>query len=441
MRDTKFFMLQDGALSSAPEVYAQFWGRDMRPFVIADGNTWAVAGASLERAFLGARGAPPEHHIFPSKPEVYADDRTIREVRALLEGNDRIAIALGSGTINDVVKRASYECGKQYMIVPTAPSVDGYTSFGAAISVKGFKQTLACPAPLAVVADSEILRNAPYDMIAAGYCDLAAKIPAGADWIIADALGQHPIDREVWSMVQTDLKAQIGRPDLVAARDPRAVDQIMRGLVTTGFAMQDMHDSRPASGAEHLFSHAWEMSQTAQGIHAVSHGFKVAIGSLISTAMMTEALAMDRSTLEWAMEAHPGIGWPEREGQIREIHAGSSNLDAILSVSRQKFLYGETLRARRRLIAETWDTVAKKMREQILPFEELKDMFAQARCPTEPRDIGLTRAMVREGIYTAQMIRIRYTILDYLYEIGIFDDTAKVILDSSRYFNAFEHVS
>lgn len=435
--DTRKFVLRDGAVDEVPQVYASFWGVDTKPIIIADANTWPIAGEQLKQGFRVHRGETVDSYIFPSESEVYADYRTVLSVRALLLDNKRIAIALGSGTINDVVKRASFECGKQYLVVPTAPSVDGYTSAGAAISVDGFKQTLACPAPLVVVADSDILRSAPYPMIAAGYCDLLAKVPAGADWILADALGMQPIVPEVWSLVQTDLREQIGHPDRIALRDRGAIDNLTAGLVATGFAMQRMRDSRPASGADHLFSHAWEMSQSARGMHSVSHGFKVAIGSLISTAMMTEVLKLDRATLLQKFERHPGIAWSAREAQVRAFWEGLTHQETVLNVCREKFLEGEQLVERRAAIAKVWERVRDRIRGQILPFARLKDMLQTANCPTEPRDIGLSRTMMRDGIYMAQMIRTRYTILDYLYEIGIFDEIAELLLDGSTYFREY----
>jgi glycerol-1-phosphate dehydrogenase [NAD(P)+] len=68
--------------------------------------------------------------------------------------------------------------------------VDGYSSFGAAIrSPEGAKQTYACPAPRAILADLDVMRTAPKWMAASGFADLMAKVPAGADWILAYELG------------------------------------------------------------------------------------------------------------------------------------------------------------------------------------------------------------------------------------------------------------
>ncbi len=90
--------------------------------------------------------------------------------------------------------------------------MDGYTAYGASITYQGAKQTFSCPAPQAILADIEIIRQAPPLMTAAGYADLFAKVPAGADWILADALGIEPIDEKAWSIVQDGLKDALADP-------------------------------------------------------------------------------------------------------------------------------------------------------------------------------------------------------------------------------------
>jgi glycerol-1-phosphate dehydrogenase [NAD(P)+] len=82
-----------------------------------------------------------------------------------------------------------------------APSMDGYTASGAALFANGVKQTFECPAPELVIADLDILWDAPEATIASGYGDIVGKVTAGADWILADALEIEAIIPDVWKMV------------------------------------------------------------------------------------------------------------------------------------------------------------------------------------------------------------------------------------------------
>lgn len=442
--DTQYCYIGDDVLEKVPRLFQSEWGGKYRPLIVADGNTWQVAGPFLqerfERAAAGsleknARPEPP--YLFPAEPMLYGDEHSIATVHRLLEGNDLLAVALGSGTINDIVKRASYECGKPYIVVATAPSVDGYTSFGAAVSVGGFKQTLPCSAPLAVFAERSILRDAPLPMLAAGYGDLAAKVPAGADWIIADALGVHPIQADIWDMIQPTLKDVLSRPSELAARDKCVVGEVFSGLVQTGFAMQKMHDSRPASGAEHLISHVWEMEHLCKDGISVSHGFKVALGTLISTAMMEELFSLSEQQIAAQCRRATPVSWDERAAQIQAWDGDRPSYHQILEVCRSKFMEGEGLEARRDLIICKWEMMREKVKEQLIPFVQLKKMFSLADCPTEPSHIDITKELFLRGVVVSQMIRTRYTILDLLYETGTFDHVVESLMDGRRYFHSY----
>ena len=123
--------------------------------VVADENTFEVAGRAVQERLEAAGRTLEEPYVFPGKPTIHGDYENIKPLIESLRGHDAIAVAVGAGSLNDIAKRASYECERPYMNVATAASMDGYTAFGAAISVEGYKQTLTCPAPHAVLADLE----------------------------------------------------------------------------------------------------------------------------------------------------------------------------------------------------------------------------------------------------------------------------------------------
>jgi glycerol-1-phosphate dehydrogenase [NAD(P)+] len=161
--DTKRVTTGSGVLSRVDEVFAGTFG-DAAAIVVADGNTWAAAGWQVHE-HLEAAGRPlREPYVFPGEPTLYAEDGAIETLVGALRAHEAIPVAVGSGTLNDIVKRAAFETDRPYMVVGTAASMDGYTSFGAAITKDGYKQTLSCPAPRAVLADLEVLTRAPAEM-------------------------------------------------------------------------------------------------------------------------------------------------------------------------------------------------------------------------------------------------------------------------------------
>ena len=178
---------------------------DKPALLVADTNTFAAAGRAVLSAFLHAGHACREPFIF-TDPKLYAEHKYVVALEEALKGHDAIPVAVGSGTINDLTKLAAHRAGRPYMVVATAASMDGYTAFGASITYQGSKQTFSCPAPTAVVADLDVICAAPEGMNASGYADLLAKTPAGADWLVTEALGVEAIDRTAWAIVQGGLR-------------------------------------------------------------------------------------------------------------------------------------------------------------------------------------------------------------------------------------------
>jgi glycerol-1-phosphate dehydrogenase [NAD(P)+] len=258
-------------------------------------------------------------------------------------------------------------------------------------------------------------------MNAWGYADLVAKVPAGADWLVADALGIEPIDRQAWAIVQGRLRELVADPAGVRGRNPAAIRKLMEGLMLGGFAMQSARTSRPASGAEHQFSHLWDMQHHTHNGHAPSHGFKVGIGTLAVTALYERLLAKELDKLDvkrccaawpdeksWAARARDWLGEGElAEGAARELHAKHST-PAQLS---------EQLR----LLKAVWPKLRAQLSAQLLPLTTLRQMLRDAGAPTEPEQIGITRVRLRESYCRAFCIRRRFTVLDLAVRTGLLD--------------------
>ena len=415
--ETRLFLLESDALNQLPEAIRSLWGEKARPWIVADDNTWRAAGARAAEILKAAGMEGPSPYCFPGTPVLHADESN---VNILLEAfpENVVPVAVGSGTVNDLVKRASGVRNVSYCCVPTAPSVDGYTSSGAALTAGGLKQTLPCPAPLAVVADSGVLRGAPPEMFAAGYADLMAKIPAGADWLAADTLGIEAVDPTIWELVQTPLRDNLS--------DPADVQRVFTGLAATGYAMQLYRDSRPASGADHLISHIWEMEHLCCGGQPVSHGFKVAIGTVTATVLYEALFSL--SADEARRLAQPGLDRAGREAEIDALLAVGSYGTATRTIALAKFREGQALEERRELVYRNWEKLRERISHQLYPLDELKARLTAAHCPAFPAQINVGREQFLHGVRTAQLIRKRFTVLDLVYELGLMEELLPRIL-------------
>ncbi len=417
--DTKAVLAEPGAIARIAEVYhATFPGRTA--LVVGDERTMGVAGDAVLDALRAGGVSVADPHVFPGAPELYAKYENCELLREVMRDQDVVAVAVGAGTLNDIVKRASGELGRPYLVVATAASMDGYTAFGSSIAVGGYKQTLDCPAPAACLSDWTVLAAAPAVMTASGYGDLLGKVTAGADWIVADALGVEAVDPAVWELVQGPLRASLARPEALAAGDLTATGELAEGLIMSGLAMQAAASSRPASGAEHLFSHLWEMEGHGVDItpRRLSHGFKVAVGSVAVAALYERLLERDLSALDVDAAV---AAWPSAEQLEERVRADHQPhlADEIVAQSLAKYVDADALAARLTRLASGWPRLKDRLAGQLIGAAELQRMLRAAGAPAHPFDIELTWQEFRDTYRRAQMIRKRYTVLDLVYEANL----------------------
>jgi glycerol-1-phosphate dehydrogenase [NAD(P)+] len=354
-------------------------------------------------------------------PDVYAEDRCVQQLQSAIQSVQGIPIAVGSGTINDLTKLVAHRLGRRYMSVATAASMDGYTAYGSSITYKGSKQTFDCPAPLAVVADLETIAEAPAGLNASGYADLLAKLAAGADWIIADAAGIEPINEAVWNSVQGPLHDWVSNPQGIAESDPVALRDLVNGLMMSGFGMQAARTSRPASGADHQFSHLWDMQHHTHNGAAPSHGFKVGIGTLASTALYDELF---RRGLGETPVDELVARWPQGktlEQQVRSHFEPGELADKAVEETVAKFPDRARLKEQLERLRRDWPQLVQRLQTQLIPFPRMQEMLRQAGCPFEPEQIGITRERLKQSYRQAFYIRRRFTVLDLAMLFGQFD--------------------
>ena len=409
------------------EVYRRHFG-DQRGFIVADENTFEAAGRKAADYFLQAGVSLDTPLIFPGSPVLPCDYRIIEELRDDIKSRAAVPIAVGSGTLNDLVKVASFEADTKYMVIATAASVDGYSAPGASIVRDGFKNSIYCRAPYVIMADTRVLRSAPSAMTAAGYGDLSSKYTAGADWIIADRLKSDPIDDICWQIVQDDLDSWLDNPDGVAQNDPACFEKLFLGLTMTGISMQKLRKSRPASGAEHLMSHIWEMRHLMVNDRPVSHGFKVSIATLAITALMERIFERTENQID----RNTWFDWTEKEARISAAFDEPIR-SSVLTESRAKHVAKDQHDRRLDLAIGEWRNMAQAVRTKLLPYAAMRERFLKAGAPVAPESIGLTREDVCETYGLAAMIRNRYTSIDLAIDTGLLEDCIEEILSSDTY--------
>lgn len=417
-------------LNKVPDVFKNQFPKK-KAVVVAHKATWAVAGEKVD-ALLRQAGIEVQDPIIFQDDDMHAEWKYIEQLDAKLSQTDAVAVAVGSGTINDTTKLCSDHQGRPYMVVATAASMDGYVAFGASITKDGIKSTYKCNAPQAVVADVEVLATAPASMTASGYADLMAKVPAGADWIVADVLGIEPIDPTPWSIVQGGLHDALSAPAACKDGDPKALQALAEGLMLGGFAMQAYPaSSRPASGAEHQISHMLNMDHFVMSNgQAPSHGFQVSIGTIVSLFFYEQLLKMDLKELDIDRLVE---SWPSLEEQKKQSLAMFKDSDFPTFAAGEiaaKYSTPEELRHHFEIMRDRQDELRERLNKQLLTVDQAIEHLKAVGAPIHPRDIDLSPQQMRSTIIRAQQIRRRYTIFDVAVRLGTMELWADRLMKS-----------
>lgn len=432
--DTEAIVTGRGVVDQTGQVFRDTFGQ-ATAIIVADENTYAVAGEQVKASLTAAGIDQAEPYIFPGTPTLYAGYENVTTLREALEKVDAIVVSIASGTLNDIAKLASGELGRKYMNVCTAASMDGYAAFGASITRDGFKITRNCPAPAALVADYDIMAGAPERLTATGLGDLIEKVPGGADWLVADELGIEAVDDYVWDLVQGPLRGALSNPEGLRSGDVEAIAGLADGLLMSGLAMQAHQSSRPASGAGHNFSHQWEME--GHGLDwepPLSHGNKVGIGSVATSAVYDLLPSLDVASIDPERRAAEWLTPEQNDQRVIDLQPIPAIQEAALGQSRAKYVPADQAAARVQLIKDNWDAILARVKPQVIPAPEIADILKKVGGPYHPAQIDIDMDKMKLTYYQSQTIRSRYTIMDALFELGLLDQVVEQLFSAEGYW-------
>lgn len=353
----------DGALRYLPEIAGPF--KNGRILVVSDSNTYPVAG-SKAASVLADSGFTVKELVFEVGDDILIpDEKTVGRILMEQELDTTLIVAAGSGVMNDSVKFVTSRTKLPYVIVATAPSMDGYLSDGAPIIMEGYKYSPHAHLAYGLVGDTDVLKTAPQDLIQAGFGDMVGKITALADWDLAvNEIGEYRCDTCV-KLTCRALEKTISTCDGLKIRDPEALGNLLEGLALMGVAMGLINNSRPASGTEHMLSHYWEMEYIKRGLNPIHHGIQVGCAASVIA----------------------------------------------------------------RFFEQLSDILPESTRKLSVSHEEIEELLERADCAVSPKDIGIDRDLFYNSLIEGYSVRPRYSVLRYAKEKGRLEEIAGVITD------------
>ena len=363
--------------------------------LLSDENTFAAAGAQTLAALEGKEILPV---TFPGDTLVVPDERAVAAMEAYLPRTDAI-VAIGAGVMQDLGK---YGAALQHIpchVVATAPSMDGYASTGAAMIMGGMKVTYSVPVPTSILADTAVLKDAPMELIRAGYGDIVGKFSALNDWKLSHAVKGEYFCRKVYDLMTEALQKTLTLADGLVQREEEAVGALMEALVLAGIAMAFAGTSRPASGSEHHLSHYFEITGLLENKPYFPHGIDVAYSTVITAKLRQKLLA---APFPREAAAFDRKGW---EANMHRVY--STAADGCIALQDKVGHYS-----------------ADRMAAYLEKEDEIRTILAEVPAPEEIeamlRAVGLDIAefydlydeqKLRDAILYAKDLKDRYTVL------------------------------
>ncbi|MDS0293483.1 NAD(P)-dependent glycerol-1-phosphate dehydrogenase [Halogeometricum luteum] len=240
-----------------------------RPFLVTSPAPDRVAGGAVRGQFDDPDSVTIETASF----------ETVERVVDAAEAADAgYLLALGGGKVIDTAKMASERLGCGFVSVPTAASHDGIVSGRSSIPEGDTRHSVAADPPLAVVADTAILAEAPWELTTAGCADIISNYTAVKDWQLAHRLKNVEYSEYGGALSQMTAEMLVGSAESIKPGLEESAWVVVKALLSSGVAMSIAGTSRPASGAEHLFSHQLDRLVPGRALH----GHQVGVGSVLT---------------------------------------------------------------------------------------------------------------------------------------------------------------
>ena len=404
-----------GVIEKLPEVIARYNAKKV--FVFADPNTDAVAGVRVAQILEQSKIAYTKY-VFATA-ELEPNEEAVGSLMMHYDSTCDLIVGVGSGVLNDIGKILCKISNHPYIIVGTAPSMDGYASASSSMARDGLKISLSTKCPNVIIGDIDIVKTAPVKMMVSGLGDMLAKYISICEWRISNLINGEYFCPTIASTVKAALKKCVDHAAGLLDREESAVEAVFEGLVLSGIAMNYAEISRPASGAEHYISHVWDMRGLEFGTPIDFHGIQCAIGTLYAAKIYDQikAITPDR---EKALAYVKQFDLDAYNAELKEFLGTAA--DSMIALEKKEKKYDPAAHAKRlEIILSNWENILKIIDEELPSYEELNALMDSIKAPKTAADIGIDEALVPMTFKTSKDIRDKYVLPRIAWDLGILD--------------------
>ena len=400
-------VVEKGALSRLPALTVGFG----HILLAADTNTWTVCGDAVS-SLLGS--SVQAKLVFSRRGQLVPDERAVDELESAVTEDTDLILGIGSGVINDLCKYVSWKRGLDCGIIATAPSMDGYASSGAAMIVGGMKVTYTAHPPRFILADVDIVKRAPMDMIRAGYGDIIGKYSSLNDWKLSRLMRGAYFCTEIHDLILKVTENVRGLAERIAERDDEAIAYLTKALILVGITLSLVGSTQPGSGSEHHLSHFFEIVSLLEDKPHFCHGIDVAYSTVVTAELRERIAAMKEPAFCPEPERDRAAAWQRIYGRI----AGE-----VCDLQEKAGSYARDMTDAYR---ENWEGV-KAILAECPTADACRTMLTRAGYRPDAFEEMYGRQKIRDAVFYGKDLKDRYTVLWLYYELfsGHKDDWQK----------------
>ena len=419
LSNVKNIIIGKGAIEKLPEEIKKEGARKV--FLVADKNTYKAAGEKAESLIKNA-GLECVKYIF-NEERLEPDEHSVGSVVMHADKTCDCIVAVGSGVINDISKILANVTAKPYIIVATAPSMDGYASESSSVSRDGLKISLSSKCADVIIGDIDILKNAPLHMLKSGLGDMLAKYISICEWKIAHILIGEYYCEEVADLIRQALKKCTDNAEALLNRDEKAVEAVFEGLVIGGLAMAYAGLSRPASGVEHYFSHIWDMRGLEFNLPIELHGIQCAYGTYVASKLY-EKVKKTTPDREKALKYVSEFDLAKWNDELCNFLGKGA--DTMIAQEEKEGKYDlEKHTKRLDKIIDNWDKILQIIEKEIPDSRFIEELFSKIALPTKSSEIGVDEKILPMTFKATKDIRDKYVLSRLCWDLGIIEEVIR----------------
>ena len=411
----KKILIGNGVVKQLPSVLSDLSIK--KPFIICNKNTFDVANKLV---FELLENENINYSVFSfDNPNLKPNEEAVGSAIMNFKKDCDAVIGIGSGVINDVGKILANTTNLPYVIVATAPSMDGYASSTSSMCMGGLKVSLPSKTADVIIGDVDILKTAPDKMLVSGLGDMLAKYISIPEWQISHVITGEYYCKEIAKLVNKSLKNCMDNVDGLLSRKDEAVKSVFEGLVVCGIAMSYAGLSRPASGVEHYISHVLDMRNEEFNTPCSTHGIQCAIGTLFASKFYEQLknLSIDKKK---ALDYVKNFDFDKYSKELIDF-LGKGAYPMIEQEKKDK-KYDCTLHEKRlKKITKNWKEILSIINSIPSP-EFFESVLEKLSSPKDLKDIGIENSLLPLIFSATKDIRDKYVGSRLAFDLGIIEE-------------------